>query len=110
MIIKQVIDVDSNELARHEMKIDVLFDVATVYQERNAQSLITNLVNEVDGYNKESVLRKAEGIYDTLLTIFSLSEAQNILTIQASNALAEQRIASVAHVHRTFNGQTIINR
>ena len=75
----------------------------------NAGGLM-NVASEVDGYNKESVLRKAEGIYDTLLTIFSLSEAQNILTIQASNALAEQRIASVAHVHRTFNGQTIINR
>jgi leucine dehydrogenase len=75
----------------------------------NAGGLM-NVASEVDGYNKESVLRKNEGIYDTLLRIYAMSEERNILTVEASNALAEERIASVAHVHRTYSGKTVINR
>jgi leucine dehydrogenase len=75
----------------------------------NAGGLM-NVASEVDGYNKESVLRKNEGIYDTLLRIYAMSDERNILTVEASNALAEERIASVAHVHRTYSGKTVINR
>jgi hypothetical protein len=49
---KRMDDIWAAYILQHEMKIDVVFDVPTVYQERNAQSLITNLVNEIDGYNK----------------------------------------------------------
>ena len=75
----------------------------------NAGGLM-NVASEVDGYNKESVLRKNEGIYDTLIRIYTMADERNILTVEASNALAEERIASVAHVHRTYSGKTIINQ
>jgi leucine dehydrogenase len=75
----------------------------------NAGGLM-NVASEVDGYNKEAVLLKAEGIYDTLQRIFIMAQERGIETIEASNALAEERIAAVAHVRRTYNGTTIIKR
>jgi hypothetical protein len=64
---KRMDDIWAAYILQHEMKIDVLFDVATVYQERNAQSLITNLVNEVDGYNKTLSLLQDLSNYEKYL-------------------------------------------
>lgn len=45
----------------------VIYDVATVYQDRNAQDLITNLENEIIGYrNTLKLLESGSNYYDVL--------------------------------------------
>lgn len=43
-------DIWGSYIAQHLTKCPVVFNQATVYQERNPQSLITNMFNEMEGY------------------------------------------------------------
>ncbi len=67
----------------------------------NAGGLI-NVANELEGYNQERAFKQAEGIYDTLLEIFRVSEEQGIPTNAASDRLAEERIQQVARIKRFY--------
>lgn len=60
----------------------------------NAGGLM-NVASEIEGYNRQAVLNRAQGIYDILLAVIEKAEKENILTIQASNKIAEERIAGV---------------
>jgi len=73
----------------------------------NAGGLM-NVASEVDGYNREKVMRQAEGIYDITMNILNTARERNILTIEASNAIAEERINKVRHVHGNFIGSPSI--
>lgn len=75
----------------------------------NAGGLM-NVASEIDGYSKEGVLHQAEGIYDILLRIFNMAEERNILNHEASNLIAEQRIASIANIHSNYIGKPDIRR
>jgi len=75
----------------------------------NAGGLM-NVASEIDGYSKEGVLHQAEGIYDILLRIFDMAEERNILNHEASNLIAEQRIASIANIHSNYIGKPDIRR
>jgi len=57
----------------------------------NAGGLM-NVANELTGYDSKKATNQVEGIYETLLEIFDLSENQNLSTIDAANLLAEKRI------------------
>lgn len=57
----------------------------------NAGGLM-NVANELTGYDSSKATKQVEGIYDTLLEIFNLSEHQNLSTIEAANLIAEKRI------------------
>jgi len=65
----------------------------------NAGGLI-NCYSELEGYNRDRALMGAEGIYQTTLDIFAMSEEENIPTYLAANKMAEQRIEAIANVHR----------
>ena len=67
----------------------------------NAGGLI-NVNTELEGWSLERAKNKAAGIYDTLLGVFEIAKTDRIPTYQAADRLAEQRIAGVAMVHRTF--------
>lgn len=69
----------------------------------NAGGLI-NVSSEIEGWSTEQVTRKVEGIYDTLSRIFSTAKEKDILTVEASNIIAEERIAHVRHIHGSFMG------
>lgn len=73
----------------------------------NAGGLI-NVTSEIEHWSREQVTRKVESIYDTLLRIFRTAEREGILTIEASNRIAEERIAHVRHIHRTYVGSPSI--
>jgi leucine dehydrogenase len=78
----------------------------------NAGGLI-NVYNELRGYNFEKARKQAEGIYSTLLTIYSEAEKQGISTHAASNAVAERRINSLKAVtgfKHTYDNQAWIRR
>lgn len=66
----------------------------------NSGGLI-NVSNELSGYHRKHAITKAAGIYDIVYEILSLSESERISTLKAANAMAERRIASLAHLKRT---------
>ncbi len=65
----------------------------------NAGGLI-NVGREVEGYSKEHAMRKAEGIYDTLMRVFEVSKKENIPTHVASARIAEERIMSALRIKK----------
>ncbi|MBI2794604.1 MAG: Glu/Leu/Phe/Val dehydrogenase [Ignavibacteria bacterium] len=69
---------------------------------------LMNVASEVEGYDRAKVMRQAEGIYDITMNILATAKNRNILTIDASNAIAEERIEKVRHVHGTYIGSPTI--
>jgi glutamate dehydrogenase/leucine dehydrogenase len=69
----------------------------------NAGGLI-NVYAEIQGWPAERSLRKASEIYNTLLLILELAEAEGITTAEASDKVAEQRMEQVRFLHRTELG------
>jgi leucine dehydrogenase len=67
----------------------------------NAGGLI-NVCGELNGWAPERAMRKAGDIYATLLKIFELADAQKIPTYQAADRVAEERIAQVGQIQRTW--------
>jgi len=67
----------------------------------NAGGLI-NVANELEGYNQERAFQQAEGIYDTLVEIFRVSEKEGISTNAASDRLGEERIQQVAKLKQFY--------
>ncbi|HKI04598.1 MAG TPA: Glu/Leu/Phe/Val dehydrogenase dimerization domain-containing protein [Thermoanaerobaculia bacterium] len=60
----------------------------------NAGGLI-NVYNELVGYNRETAMRLARGIYANMLRVFDISRTQAIPTHVAAERLAEERISQV---------------
>ncbi len=65
---------------------------------------VINVANELEGYNRERALHKAEFIYDTMSTIFRMAKEQKILPHEAAYTLAEQRINTVGRLRQTNTG------
>lgn len=60
---------------------------------------LMNVASEVEGYDRDKVMRKAESIYDITMNILVTAREKDMLTIEASNAIAEDRLRNVRHVH-----------
>ncbi|HEY5616091.1 MAG TPA: Glu/Leu/Phe/Val dehydrogenase family protein, partial [Bacteroidota bacterium] len=71
----------------------------------NAGGLI-NVANELEGYREERALKRAEGIYHTLLDIFSIAKREHITTSQAANRLAEDRISKISRIKQFYTGRS----
>lgn len=64
---------------------------------------VINVAGEYFGnYNRETVYKQTEKIYDTCLSIFEKSENENIPVQQAAIETAKARIESISKVHRSF--------
>jgi len=50
---------------------------------------------EVAGWDSERALRKADEIYDTVLSVFEIAKQEGIPSFEAADRLAERRLASV---------------
>lgn len=67
----------------------------------NAGGLI-NVYAELEGYNRERAMERAENIYNTTYDILKISQDQNIPSYQAANRMAEQRIAAIGKVKVSY--------
>lgn len=67
----------------------------------NAGGLI-NVYTELEGYNRDRALSKAENIYNTTLQILKISAEENIPTYVAANRMAEQRIEAIGKVKLSY--------
>lgn len=65
----------------------------------NAGGLI-NVANEIEGYHRDKALKEAEGIYDILKQVIALARKEHVPTNEASNRVAETRLAQVARLKR----------
>lgn len=63
----------------------------------NAGGLI-NVSAELDGYNRDRVMKNVEKIYDRTLEIFDRADSEKIHTQSAAMQLAEKRLADIANV------------
>ncbi len=55
---------------------------------------VINVYGEVAGWDAQRALDKADDIYDTVLRVFELAEADKIPTYEAADRVAEQRLAA----------------
>lgn len=71
----------------------------------NAGGLI-NVANEIDGYNRERAFKQAEGIYETLTTIFNRATDNDITTHVAATQVAEERMEQVSKLKSIYLPRT----
>lgn len=67
----------------------------------NAGGLM-NVYEELEGYNRERALQKVSQLYDAMTNILQMSQRKNIPTYLAANTVAEERIALLRDVRRTY--------
>ncbi|MBI2567279.1 MAG: Glu/Leu/Phe/Val dehydrogenase [Candidatus Schekmanbacteria bacterium] len=67
----------------------------------NAGGLI-NVYVELEGYNRERAMVMTRGIYYNLKRVFAIARGQAIGTHIAADRMAEERIAAVRNVHKTY--------
>ena len=63
---------------------------------------VINVYSELAGWDAERSLRKADEIYNTILTLYEIAKADGIATYQAADRLAERRLRSVGGLVRTW--------
>ncbi len=71
----------------------------------NAGGLMS-VASELEGHAHERAMKQAEGIFETISKIFTLATAQKILTFEASNRLAEERIAQIGQIRKLYAGRS----
>ena len=98
----------NNQLGDEKKHGQMLIDRGILYAPDyaiNAGGLI-NVYNELEGYSQERALKQAEGIYDTMLKIYAIAKQQNVPTHEASNRLAEERIAAIGRMKLIYAGKS----
>ncbi len=91
----------NNQLAEENIHGPMIREKGIIYAPDfliNAGGLI-NVSAELDGYNKDRVLKQVENIYDRTLAIMDLSDKENIPTQVAAMRMAQDRMDQVAAIH-----------
>lgn len=91
----------NNQLAEENIHGPMIREKGIIYAPDfliNAGGLI-NVSAELDGYNKDRVLKQVENIYDRTLAIMDLSDRENIPTQVAAMRMAQDRMDQVAAIH-----------
>ena len=94
----------NNQLARPDQDDEALQERDILYAPDyviNAGGLI-NVYSELAGWTTDRSKRKAGEIYETLLAIFKVADEEKLTSADAANRIAQQRIDSVAKLHRRF--------
>jgi leucine dehydrogenase len=63
---------------------------------------VINVYSELTGWSRERALRKADEIYETVLSVFAFAKDTGIPTYKAADRVAEQRIQAVRGMIRTW--------
>lgn len=64
----------------------------------NAGGLI-NVYTELEGYNRERAMARANSIYDTCIRCYDYADQNNITSSEASITLAQKRLDQIAKLH-----------
>jgi leucine dehydrogenase len=93
----EIISGGANNQLLEERHGDKLEEMGMIYAPdyvANAGGVI-NVFGEVAGWDSERSLRKADEIYDTVLSVFEIAKAEGIPSYKAADRLAERRLKSV---------------
>jgi leucine dehydrogenase len=63
---------------------------------------VINVYSELTGWSRDRALRKADEIYETVLSVFQLAQDTGLPTYKAADRVAEQRINAVRGMIRTW--------
>ncbi len=63
---------------------------------------VIHVADELQGYNRDRVLKKVKGIYHNIEQVFEISKRKNIPTSLAADRLAEERINTIQNIGSTF--------
>ena len=63
---------------------------------------VINVYSELTGWSRERALRKADEIYQTVLSVFRLAKDTGLPTYKAADRVAEQRIHAVRGMIKTW--------
>ena len=63
---------------------------------------VINVYSELTGWSRDRSLRKADEIYETVLSVFRLAHNTSIPTYKAADRVAEQRLHAVRSMIRTW--------
>lgn len=95
----------NNQLGDEDVHGELLFKKGVLYVPDfviNAGGLI-NVYNELLGYNRNKAVNETKNIYNIVTKILETSERENIHTQAASTKLAEQRIALIGGIKKTYS-------
>jgi leucine dehydrogenase len=56
---------------------------------------LINVYGELNGWSKDQAMKRADGIYDSIATVFRIAERDGIPSHVAADRMAEERIAAV---------------
>jgi leucine dehydrogenase len=96
----------NNQLADADVHGPALEEAGILYAPDyvvNAGGLI-NVFCELEGYVRERAMRRASGIYENTMRVFEIANEHGIPTYQAADRMAEERIAKIGEVRRTWVG------
>lgn len=94
----------NNQLADEKIHGETIMKKGILYAPDfliNAGGLI-NVYTELEGYNRDRALAKAENIYNTTLQVLKISSEENIPTYIIANRMAEQRIEAIGKVKLSY--------
>jgi leucine dehydrogenase len=97
MLKVEIVSGGANNQLLEERHGDKLEEMGMIYAPdyvANAGGVI-NVFGEVAGWDSERSLRKADEIYDTILSVFEIAKAEGIPSYKAADRLAERRLKSV---------------
>jgi len=63
---------------------------------------VINVYSELTGWSRDRALRKADEIYETVLSVFRLAKRDGVPTYRAADLVAEQRITAVRAMVRQW--------
>ncbi len=63
---------------------------------------VINVYSELTGWTRDRALRKADEIYETVLSVFRLAKRDGVPTYRAADLVAEQRITAVRAMTRQW--------
>ncbi len=96
----------NNQLADEEKHGRMLIKRGILYAPDyaiNAGGLMS-VATEIEGHSHQRAMERAQGIYNTILNIFTIAKREKIPTYEASNHLAEKRIAQLSHIRNVYAG------
>ena len=66
---------------------------------------LMNVYVELEGYSKERAMKKVEAVYDNIMEVFTIAEAENVPTYKAAQILAKRRIEVMGKLRQHHQGR-----
>ena len=63
---------------------------------------VTNVADELDGYNRDRAMKKVELVYDAVSKVFEIAKRDHLPTYRAAEKMAEERIATMRSARSQF--------